>query len=183
MPVRNLTQNDDEYARRSQLLQQSFRENNSYLLHYVHGKVGQWQDAENIVQDLWRYALVYLDEEGITERGVLFYKARKLVMDYYRASERKPIMRAEELEEHHMSKQHQDAYTDAEETRLKDAFWGRFPEVNLTTAQKDVFWLYARYGFTYEEIKPIAGISVSTIGDWVTKARRKLAEQINQGSI
>ena len=180
MSFRRINRSDEDFTRRTELVEQSVRDNHTYLLHYVHGMVGQWQDAENIVQDLWRYVVVHFEEHNIQRRSVLFEKARLLVIDHYRASQRKPVSGAVELEEHHMPKMPQEAYTEAEEARLKIAFFESYPALNLTELQKEVLWLHARYGFTYEEIKTMTGKSVSTIGDWITLGRREIAKHTHK---
>ena len=180
MPVQIENQPQSVTDRRAQLLTESAREHHVSILHYVHGMTKQWQDAENIVQELWRYVLIYFPEHNIKRRGVLFDKARKLVIDHYRTTERKPAMGAAELEDHHMAKQSREAHSTAEEARLKNSFFAEYPDLPLTDSQKNVLWLHARYGFTYHEINSMTGHSVSTIGDWIVLGRKRMAAYINE---
>jgi len=181
MPIRNDTQQKTITDQRARLVSEAAKEHHVTLLHYVHGMTRQWQDAENIVQDLWRYVLLHFAEHNIKRRGVLFDKARKLVIDHYRAIQRKPAMGAEELDDFHMAKQSQELYAEEEDSRLKEHFFSEYPGLQLTDIQKEILWLHARYGFTYKEIKERTGHSISTIGDWIALGRRKLAEEINKG--
>lgn len=180
MPVQTTNQPETVTDRRAQLLTEAAREFTPSLLHYVHGMTGQWQDAENIVQELWRYVLIYFPEHNIKCKGVLFDKARRLVIDHYRSSQRKPVMRAEELDDHHMAKMSREAFSSAEEERLKESFFAEYPGIKLSDKQKLVLWLHARYGFTYQEISQMAGLSVSTIGDWIAVARDRIATYITE---
>ncbi len=67
----------------------------------------------------------------------------------------------------------------AGQAEMKERFWQGFPNVDLTDDQKHVLWLHARYGFTYQEIEAQLGIPSSTIGDWISQARKKLAAYLN----
>jgi len=180
MPNQIENQPEAVIERRAQLVSEAAEEHHVSLLHYVHGMTRQWQDAENIVQELWRYVLVYFPEHNIKRRGTLFDKARKLVIDHYRASQRKPAMGADELDEHHMDKQSRDVTGEAEEMRLKENFFAEYPNLELSDDQKHVLWLHARYGYTYREIHSMTGQSVSTVGDWIALGRKRLAAAINE---
>ena len=155
-------------------------ENHVNLLHYVYGMTKQWQDAENIVQELWKYVFVYFPEHNIKRRGVLFDKARKLVYDQHKKKQRRPDMNPVELDEGLMGKQSLEAYTPEEEQHLMERFFAEYPNLDLTAAQKHVLWLHARYGFTYSEVSQRTGVSVSTIGGWIILGRKRLADYINE---
>jgi len=162
------------------LVTESARQHHNSLLYFVYGLTHQWQDAENIVQDLWRYVLLKFPEHNINNRSVLFDKARKLFIDYYRSNQRKPTYNASELQEHHMAMQDKEMASIEEEQGLKERFYAEYPNLNLTDDQKHILWLYARYGFTYQELHQRTGYSVSTIGDWIKLGRIRLAACINQ---
>jgi len=172
---------ETDRGRRTELLTRAAHSHHTALVRYVYGMTMHMQDAENIVQDLWRHAFIYFPDFKISEPGFLFDKARKLVIDHFRAASRKPVIGAEELTEKYVAKQSRDAYTRAEELSLKASFFEQFPGLELKESQRNVLWLHARYGFTYKEISEQTGISVSTIGDWIALGRKKIAEHLNGG--
>lgn len=157
MPIQIENQTEADLDRRAQLLTQAAKQHHLSLLHFVPGMTRQWQDAENIVQDLWRYVLIYFPEENITKKRVLFSKARSLVIDHVRASKRKPAINGEEFTEFHAAKQSQETATSAEKERLKQSFFADYPGLQLSEDQRQVLWLHARYGFTYTEISTTTG--------------------------
>ena len=181
MPVQTISSTDATFDRRAALLTDAVEEYQRYLVRYAFGLTKQWQDAENIVQELWKYVIVYFKEEQIKELSLLRRKTYQLFIDHYRATKRKPAVLSDELPEPEAAKHKPEAFTDSEEDRLKAAFYEQFPALDLTDQQKNVLWLSARYGFTYKEIEVKTGIAASTVGDWVALGRKKIAEQLSEG--
>lgn len=153
----------------------------TYLLHYVNRMTNQWQDAENIVQELWKFVIIYFKDDQIKQLPLLRRKAYQLFIDHYRASKRKPMVVTDELPEKPSPKSAQEAYTDAEELRLKKVFFEQYPGIDLSDQQKNALWLHARYGFTHKEIADKTGIASSTVGDWIKLARKRIAEYLSTG--
>lgn len=181
MPVQTSSDTEAAFERRSQLVREAFDEFHLPLLYFVMGMTRHKQDAENILQELWRWVMQHLPDEKLKYKGLLYTKARNLTKDYFRDNKRKPEVGAEELAEWHMPKQAREAYTSNEEQNMKDSFFEPFDGV-LTDRQENAFWAHARHGMTYKEISDSMDISVSTAGSYVAIARQKLAEQINQGA-
>jgi DNA-directed RNA polymerase specialized sigma24 family protein len=96
----------------------------THLLHYVYKMTNQWQDAENIVQELWKFVMVYFKDEQIKHLPLLRRKAYQLFIDHYREKQRKPAIPTDQLPEHRSLKTAPEAYTDSEELRLKAVFFG-----------------------------------------------------------
>lgn len=150
-----------------------------YLLKYLYGLTHQYQDAENLLQELWLYVLHKFDEEKIGSLPLLRRKAYQLFVDHYRHQKRRTEVLAEELPEIPIPPTPYSDASDRSERNLQQEFWMGYPSVNLTAQQKEVLWLHARYGFTYKEIEARVGVASSTIGDWIAEARQQLAAAIN----
>lgn len=115
------------------------------------------------------YVLLTFPEHNIDRRGVLFDKARKLVIDHYRANQRRPSGHSDAIfEENFYCKQNREALTHGEESILKASFFSEYPDINLTNAPKDVMWLHARYSFIYRKFltKLATPFPRLGIGDW-----------------
>jgi len=67
----------------------------TYLRDYLFGLCGQWQDAENLLQDLWQYVLLHFEDDQIDSVNLLRRKAYQLFIDHYR----RQIRRGESLSE------------------------------------------------------------------------------------
>ncbi|PTX94749.1 hypothetical protein DB346_22315 [Verrucomicrobia bacterium LW23] len=152
----------------------------AYLQDYLYRLTRQWQDAENLLQDLWSHVLLHFDEDKIHCLPLLRRKAYQLFIDHYRRQIRRAEVTTDELPEIPVQPSRFAASTEAEESALMKRFWAEYPGVELTGQQKEAIWLHARHGFTYKEIEERTGIPSSTVGDWIALARRKLADAINK---
>jgi len=167
------------FERRLAAVTQAVDDYHSYLLDYLYRLTHQWQDAENLAQDLWRHVLLNFDEDKIHSLPILRRKAYQLFIDHYRRMVRRGEVLSDEVPDMPTQATNFADFSDAEEEALKDKFWSEYPTVELSKQQKDVLWLSARYGFTYKEIAERSGIPASTVGDWVALGRKKLADVIN----
>lgn len=166
------------FERRLATVTQAVDDYHTYLLNYLYRMTHQWQDAENLMQDLWRHVLMNFDEDKIQCLPLLRRKAYQLFIDHYRRQVRRGEILSDELPEVPVSGARA-SITDDDEAGLKKKFWADYPKINLTGQQKDALWLHARYGFTFKEIEKQLGVPASTVGDWITLGRKKLAEAIN----
>lgn len=173
------TSADAVFDRRLCAVTQAVDDYHSYLLSYVHGLTRQWQDAENILQDLWRNVLLHFEEDKISCLPLLRRKAYQLFVDHYRKQVRRGEVLSDELLDVPVQATEFGAYTDEDEAALKTRFWAEYPNIPLTEQQKDVLWLSARHGFTYKEIEKRLGVPASTVGDWIIAGRKALADAIN----
>jgi RNA polymerase sigma factor (sigma-70 family) len=153
-----------------------------HLRDYLYRLTRQWQDAEDILQELWRYVLLYFPEEKIGSLSLLRRKGYQLFVDHYRAAKRRPEILSEELPEIAGRSATQTSFSDAGEAELKQRFWAEFHGVDLTEEQKNILWLHARYGLTYQEVEQKTGVPSSTVGDWVALGRARLAEYLNDNT-
>ena len=169
------------FEERVELVTESVELYHKYLLHFVFSMTNQWQDAENIVQELWKIVMVYFKDEHIKHLPRLRLKAKHLFIDHYREKQHKPAIPTDQLPERRSTKTVPEAYTDAEELRLKAVFFEQYPGIELSDAQKEAIWLHGRYGFTHMEIAEKTGTSASTIGDWIKLGRKRIAEYLSEG--
>ena len=151
----------------------------THLQDYLYRLTRQWQDAEDILQELWRYVLLHFPDDKIESLSLLRRKAYQLFVDHYRAAKRRPEILTDELPELPVGGEPQFAITDAGEAEMKARFWREFHGVQLSDAQKEVLWRHARYGQTYQEIEKELGVPASTVGDWIALGRERLAEYLN----
>lgn len=148
------------------------------LQDYLYRLTRQWQDAEDILQELWKYVVVHFPEDKITSLSLLRRKAYQLFVDRYRAAKRRPELLTDNVPET-LHAEGETCFTEATEQGMKEKFWQEFPGIDLSDAQKDVLWLHARYGYTYQEIQDRCGLASSTVGDWIAQGRRRLADYLN----
>lgn len=151
----------------------------AHLQDYLFRLTRQWQDAEDILQELWRYVLLYFPEEKIESLSLLRRKAYQLFVDHYRAAKRRQEILTDELPELPVNAASQLSFSEANEAELRERFWREFHGIKLSDAQKDVLWHHARYGRTYQEIERELGVPASTVGDWVALGRELLADYLS----
>lgn len=174
---------DAVFERRLAAVTQAVDSYHTYLLDYLHRLTRQWQDAENLLQDLWRTVLMNFDEDKIGVLPLLRRKAHQLFIDHYRKLKRRGEVLADEIPETPVQGYGFSAITDEGEEALKARFWSEYPGIELTAQQKETLWLHARYGFTYKEIEERTGIAASTVGDWIVLGRKKLSEILNAENV
>lgn len=181
-PIERKETADQIFERRVELVMVAVDLHHTYLQDYLYRLTRQWQDAEDILADLWRYALLRFPEEKIQSLSLLRHKAYQLFVDHYRAGKRRQEIVTDEIPEPSLYVSREMSFSDVEETALKERFWREFPGIDLSETQKDVLFLHARYGFTYQELALQTGIGSSTIGDWVSKGRQLIADYLNANS-
>lgn len=168
---------EEEFDRRMRLVERSIDQHGQYLLHYLHSLTKQWQDAENLYNDMWVFVLNRFAEDKIMHVGFLRRKAYQLFVDYWRRCQRNLVTTTDELPETEVLPMSDESYSVEDEANFKSRFFAEYA-VNLSTDQQDAVWLYARYGFTYKEIAERLDKPPSTIGDWITHARSLFSDYI-----
>ncbi len=169
----------EHFNRRLKLVEQSIDRYGNYLQGYLYFLTKQWQDAETLFDDLFIYALNKLPEEKLTHIGILRRRAFHMYVDSYRRKKRNPVTTVEELPDSPCLAHPEEPFSPEADKKFKESFFSDYP-VDLKPLQKEALWLYARHGYTYQEIARILGKSPSTIGDWITLSRKKFAEHLNQ---
>ena len=160
------------FQRRRQLVMQAVERHHAYLLAHVRSIVGH-HDGEDVIQDLFKYALIHLPEHLICSLPVLRRKARFLALDVRR---RRSLRQADSLDhestpEPAAPETAESADADDNDEALACRFWEEFP-VSLGEEQKRVIWMHGRHGLTFEEIERELGVPSSTAHEWVIRGRR-----------
>lgn len=170
---------DGEFDRRLALVEQAIDRYGGYLQGYLFDLTKQWQDAEDLLSQLFVHVLHRFPEERIMQVGVLRRKAYQLFVDYWRKKQRSvPTVDEESGHEQPAANVAPEPQTEEEEAAFKARFFSDY-DVGLSEAQKEALWLHARYGYTHVEISKQLGVPSSTIGDWIKHARKRIAERIN----
>jgi DNA-directed RNA polymerase specialized sigma24 family protein len=99
IPAPNADAADAAFERRVAAVTQAVDDYQRYLLDYLYRLTRQWQDAENLLQDLWRHVLLNFDEDKIRALPLLRRKAYQLFIDHYRRQVRRGEILSDELPE------------------------------------------------------------------------------------
>jgi DNA-directed RNA polymerase specialized sigma24 family protein len=169
-----------EFERRLEKVEAEVNSKGIYIRDFFFRLTRNWHDAEDLSQGFWKFVLLNFPEDKIGNLPLLRKKAYQLFVDHYRANMRRPEILTDEIPEIPESGFQEVEYCEAEETRLRERFWREFSGIDLSEAQKDVIWLHARYGFTYQEIEERTGVPSSTVGDWVAISRERILEYLNK---
>ena len=153
------------FERRAERVMQSVDDYHDYLLSYVFSLTNHWQDAENIVQDLWQHVVLHFKEDDIRKIGFLRRKAFQIFVDHFRYQKRRAAdkMVPESTLMRLSAPPVVERFSDAEEKELQENFWKQFPNINLSDLQKRCVWEHSRHGKTYEELSQEHDIPKSTI--------------------
>jgi len=149
----------------------------AYLLGYLRSMTSH-HDAEDVLQELWKFVVLYFPEDKIQCLPLLRRKAYQLFIDQYRRT-RAHNTAVDKAKDQPVPTRHEHFENEAEEARLQAKFWAEFP-VKLTDQQKAVLWHFGRYGLTYEEIEEKLGVKASTACDWVKAGRRLLRQYLDE---
>ncbi len=169
---------DAAFYRRVELVESSFDLYHSYLQDYLFSLTRQWQDAENLAQDLWRHALLHLPESHIPQLGILRRKAYQLFVDRYRMLVRRKETLTDEVPETGGISGAPEPFTESEEADLERRFWSELGDIGLDEAQRNVVWQHCRFQYTFQELSELTGTPKSTISDWVKLGRMKIRERL-----
>src|SRR6218665_931539 len=80
---------DAAFERRMEAVSQTVNAHHAYIRDYLFRLTHQWQDAENLIQELWSYVLLHFDEDKIGSLPLLRRKAYQLFVDHYRRLKRR----------------------------------------------------------------------------------------------
>ena len=166
---------NDKFSRRVELVMASVDLHHTCLLNYLRTLTSH-HNAEDILQELWKFVVVHFAEDKIDCLPLLRRKAYQLFVDDYRRNVARGKVIEQAVLESAAQPSHQ--YDEADESRLYAKFWQEFP-VSLTEEQKNVLWHYARYGLTFQEIENKLGVRASTACDWVKLGREQLEQYLN----
>lgn len=168
---------DAEFDLRMEQVTLAIDRYHQYLVEFVYSRTRQWQEAEDIVSDLWRYVIKHVNLDKICNLKVLRAKAHFLFLDWYRRQKNREIL-SEGFYEMPIAASPDGPETDAEIAACEKRFWAEFPEINLTENQKKALLLNV-YGYTLKDIGKQLGTAQSTVGDWVKKAKSEVITYFN----
>ena len=169
------TLHEQDFARRVDFVMAAVDLYHTHLLNYLR-TLTTHHNAEDILQELWKFVVVHFPEDKIDCLPLLRRKAYQLFVDHYR----REVARGRVIESAKYEIAPEEAkhvYDEADDERLQARFWQEFP-VELTDEQKTVIWHHARYGLTFEEIELELGVKASTAHDWVKLARKQLKKYV-----
>jgi len=165
------------FERRLELVEQSIDRYGKYLFNYLYQLCGHWQDAEDLLHNLWTLVLHKFPEEHLDQIGILRRKARQLFIDYSRRKSNNPVSSMEELPEKETAATSHEPYSEEDETIFMENFFTEY-EIDLSPEKRRAVWLYARYGYTYAAIATELNKSPNTIGDWIREARQQFSKAL-----
>jgi len=169
-----------EFDRRMALVTRSIDQYHTYLQHYLYGLTRQWQDAEDVLQELWQEVLMHFDEAMIGEVGILRRRARQLCANRFRAAVRRFEVINSEPGEHAIAPATGEPMSEAEEAALQVRFWEEYQGDRLTQGQRDCLWQVARHRLSHQEIADLYGLPKSTVTDWIARARQHIRSLLNR---
>lgn len=164
-----------DFDRRMDLVMESVDRHHTYLLGYLTRLAGPPQ-AEDLLQELWKYVVVHFPEDKINTLSLLRRKAYQVFVDHYRRRRAHARLVARIAEE---QQEPAHIYPEDDQMDFKARFFSEYP-VDLTEEQKTVLWHYGRYGLTYQEIERELGVPASTAHDWVKLGRVELQKMLNE---
>src|ERR1700761_9421738 len=82
---------ETDFDRRVELVMASVDLHHTYLLNYLRSMAGH-HDAEDILQELWKFVVVHFSEDKIDCLPLLRRKAYQLFIDHYRKNRARGIL-------------------------------------------------------------------------------------------
>jgi len=148
------------------------------LLNYAHSLCRNNNvDADALFDDLFIYALKKFPEDKFMAYGFYRLKLYQLFVDRWRSERRRLDQPVAELPDREQPSSKEIVSEDAE-IALRNRFFEDYP-VDLTEIQKEALFLWARYGFTHQEIGEKLNIPRSTVADHIRIGRAAIVEYVN----
>lgn len=170
---------DEDFDARLTKVEAAIDQHGAHLRAYLFKLTRNHHDAEELFDDLWMHALHRFEFENLTSLPLLRRKAYQLFVDAWRKKARSRVTTVEEVPEQPVFQSiHQEAGTPKEEEAMKVRFFSEY-DAGLSNEQRDALWLHARYGYTFAEVGEIMQKPSSTVGDWITQARRAFSDAFN----
>lgn len=143
-----------------------------FFLKYFKRKTGSIEDAEDLSVQFWESVYLKFAPHQFGHIRLLQRKAEQIFLAHLRKqSIRSFLTPTREVPDLIDTRPDRWDGTDEDEKRIQANFWERFPGVDLTEAEKNVFWLKAWHGYTLSELAERFRVPDSTIQDWIAKVR------------
>lgn len=161
-----------------------FQEEKERLLSYIRQKVGRYEDAEDILQDIFFQTMRgYSVTEPVENLlGWLFTAARNRIVDYYRRKNRQPVSFANDsVNLRSLAGNHLNPEDQLSNQLLADAL-GNAIEQLPEKQQQIVIWQMIE-GHSFQEISEMTGESINTLLSRKRYAVQTLRKNLNDFKI
>ena len=165
----------------STALERAYRTEGPRLLNWIRSRIGNLEDAEDLLQDVFSRATRSLGTAGTVDNLVawLYASARNAVVDAWRRRGRRgedadlenvtPESLVAEFSEGPEAKLRRSVVAEAIEDALDD----------LPDDQREVFWLQAVEGCTFRELSELLDIPINTAMSRKRYAVKRLRDQLS----
>lgn len=172
--------NQEKIIPDAKALEEAYRLFQKPLYRTIYGMTKDHALTQDVFQDLWVYVYSHYNPSDYFKLGKLRWKAKKLVLDAYRYRKRRPTeaLTDEVLSMVGVSKEEQTYSVEGDEV-LKTKFFGEVNNLGLNEIQITAVWKHLRHGYTLKEISEQMAIPVSTLHEWIKKARQLYFEYYN----
>jgi RNA polymerase sigma-70 factor, ECF subfamily len=146
------------------------------MINFFYRSLGSYESAEDLAQvvfiKIFRAAPKYRATAKFST--FLFYIARRLLINEYRRSQRKPLESVDPAELHAVDP----ARSDREVAEIEEVFAKALR--SLPEKQATAILLFKQQGLSYEEIAQTMDASVGAVKTWIFRARETLKEEMKE---
>ena len=160
----------------------AFNLHGNSFLGFFYRKTGNVHVAEELSQQFWHSVYSRFDVVRMTDARLLQRRANDIFVSYTRKNAARAFVAFTDQvpEVADTASRPTEAFSPVEEMRLQNSFWEQFPGANITDAQKNVFWLKARMGYTVDEISQKLSLPASTVHDWIKRVKAECQRAYNR---
>lgn len=164
----------------NQHFQDVYVQDSEKLGRFVHNRVKNEYDAEDLIQEVWTrfYQQLQKGQPLENDRAWLFYVARNLVTDYYRSqARRRQTMTGTELETLNVA----DPSENPVRAQEAQEIWDRvnLAASQLSDAHRQAFWETEVDGKSFKELADETGLNMGTLLSRKHYAVRALRKMMN----
>lgn len=149
---------------------------------YIVRAVRNVEVAEDLNQILWGKVYESFPIEKFGEAGLLINKAKQVIANYYAYVGVRSFIEYTDLPLEVLPVLSEaKAEVLRTEQELKDYLWGDICKgLEISDTDKEIVWLKAHEGYTFEKVSEMLGIPQSTVQDRYNKARLKIYNRYNE---
>lgn len=172
----------EDLGARTKAIEEAIDMRSATLLSYFVRKTRDSHIAEDLLQTLWIKVCDSFKTEQVNHLPLLRRKAQQVLIDYQRRQRvRGFVVFTSELPESDAAPIYPEDGTPEADKALQKKFWGEFSNIEeLTSKQREAFWLKERYGYSLEEISRRLDAPISTVHDWIKRVKVVCAARLNQ---
>lgn len=151
------------------------------ILRFLFSFTKNWEDANDLAQDLWVYVFRHFPIEKYQEIELLLWKAKNLAITWYSNKKKRSEVPADQQHLENTPAPYAQPRNLQEERAAYTRFWELFHGINLTEPQKQAFWYRERFGYTLKETgQKLGGTPTATVHDWVELVKQRCADYLNR---